>query len=118
MIGERRECGSVGLMRLGAHDGRVVDQRNDGAHRSEIVGGGTECLGELRRKLVSVSHGGTIRWLSAAVLGYNDRRSARIRGLGNGGAVSFDAVLEDGELVFSGFHRLDGATPDLDDPND
>ena len=65
-----------------------------------------------------VSHGGTIRWLSAEALGYDDRRSARIRGLGNGGVVRLEAKVENGGLVLSGLERLDGATPDLDDPND
>lgn len=68
--------------------------------------------------VVIVSHGGTIRWLGAEVLGYDDRRSARIRGVGNGGAVSFEAKLVDGELELSDLQRLDGATHDLDDPND
>lgn len=68
--------------------------------------------------VVIVSHGGTIRWVSAEVLGYDDRRSARVRGLGNGGVVAFDARLRDGRLELSNFKRLDGNTPDLDDPND
>ena len=65
-----------------------------------------------------VSHGGTIRWIAAEALGYDDRRSARIRGLGNGQAVSIEARLEDGKLELGGLKRLDGNTPDLDDPND
>jgi broad specificity phosphatase PhoE len=68
--------------------------------------------------VVVVSHGGTIRWMSAEVLGYDDHRSARIRGLGNGGIVSFDASLNNGTLKLANLKRLDGATPDLDDPND
>jgi alpha-ribazole phosphatase len=68
--------------------------------------------------VVIVSHGGTIRWLSAEALGYDDHRSARIRGLGNGGVVSYNARLVDGRLEYSDFQRLDGNTPDLDDPND
>ena len=68
--------------------------------------------------VVIVSHGGTIRWLSAEVLGYDDRRSARIRGLGNGGIVSFEAKVGNGSLEMTDLQRLDGATPDLDDPND
>ena len=68
--------------------------------------------------VVIVSHGGTIRWISAEVLGYDDRRSARIRGLGNGGIVSLEASLNDGHLVLGNLTRLDGNTPDLDDPND
>ena len=68
--------------------------------------------------IVVVSHGGTIRWLSAEALGYDDHRSARIRGLGNGGIVCVDADLENGGMVLHGYNRWDGATPDLDDPND
>jgi broad specificity phosphatase PhoE len=68
--------------------------------------------------VVLVSHGGTIRWLSAEALGYDDRRSARIRGLGNGGVVSMEGRLENGELVLGDLRRLDGSTVDLDDPND
>lgn len=67
---------------------------------------------------VVVSHGGTIRWIAAETLGYDDRRSARIRGLGNGQMVSIEARMEQGELRLSNLVRLDGATPDLDDPND
>jgi len=69
--------------------------------------------------VVIVSHGGTIRWISAEVLGFDDRRSARLRGVANGGIVSFDASLDPhGKLELSNLRRLDGATPDLDDPND
>ena len=69
-------------------------------------------------EVVIVSHGGTIRWLSAEALGYDDRSSARIRGLGNGGIVSIEARLNDGHLLLGNLKRLDGNTPDLDDPND
>lgn len=65
-----------------------------------------------------VSHGGTIRWLSAEALGYDDYRSRRIRGLGNGAVVSVDAELAGDHLVLSNLTRLDGNTTDLDDPND
>ena len=68
--------------------------------------------------IVVVSHGGTIRWLSAEALGYDDRRSARIRGLGNGGIVSVTAEIVDGAITLDNYQRWDGATPDLDDPND
>lgn len=68
--------------------------------------------------VVVVSHGGTIRWLAAETLGFDDRRSARIRGLGNGGIVSIEARLQDGSLSLQKLVRLDGNTPDLDDPND
>lgn len=68
--------------------------------------------------IVVVSHGGTIRTLSAEALGYDDRRSARIRGLGNGGILCLQARVEAGELILEGLERHDGATVDLDDPND
>lgn len=65
-----------------------------------------------------VSHGGTIRWLSAEAMGYDDRASARLRGVANGGAVAFEARLN-GELVELGdLVRLDGRATDVDDPND
>jgi alpha-ribazole phosphatase len=67
--------------------------------------------------VVVVSHGGTIRWLSAEALGYDARESARIRGLFNGGAVTLDAAVEDGRVVLSNLTRLDKKSPDLDDPN-
>jgi alpha-ribazole phosphatase len=65
-----------------------------------------------------VSHGGTIRWLSAEALGYDEYRSRRIRGLGNGAVVCLDAEMEGDHLVLSNLTRLDGNTTDLDDPND
>ena len=68
--------------------------------------------------LVVVSHGGTIRTLSAEALGYDERRSARIRGLGNGGILQLEAKIQDGDLLLEGLQRRDGATVDLDDPND
>ncbi len=68
--------------------------------------------------IVVVSHGGTIRWLSAEALGFDDRRAARIRGLGNAGVVSVRAEINDGRLELSDLKRLDGRTTDLDDPND
>lgn len=68
--------------------------------------------------VVVVSHGGTIRWLSAEALGYDERRSARIRGVGNGAVVYMTARLDDDRLVLSDLMRLDGNTTDLDDPND
>jgi broad specificity phosphatase PhoE len=69
-------------------------------------------------KVVLVSHGGTIRWIVAESFGYDDRRSARLRGLGNGAIVCLDAEVNDGRLELANFTRLDGNTPDLDDPND
>lgn len=68
--------------------------------------------------VVVVSHGGTIRWLSAEALGYDDRRSARIRGLGNGAVVRVTAEIAGDRLVLRDLERLDGNTTDLDDPND
>jgi alpha-ribazole phosphatase len=68
--------------------------------------------------VVVVSHGGTIRWISAEALGYDDRRSARIRGLGNGAVVRLSAEIRDDRLVLGDLERLDGNTTDLDDPND
>jgi 2,3-bisphosphoglycerate-dependent phosphoglycerate mutase len=68
--------------------------------------------------VVVVSHGGTIRWLSAEALGFDDERSASIRGLSNGGIVTFDARLEDGRVVLENLVRMDGASTDMDDPND
>ncbi len=67
--------------------------------------------------VVIVSHGAAIRWLSAEALGYDDRRAARIRGLSNAGVVTMDADIEDGRVVLGNLVRLDGGTPDLDDPN-
>ncbi|HVM34986.1 MAG TPA: histidine phosphatase family protein [Actinomycetota bacterium] len=68
--------------------------------------------------VVLVSHGGTIRWITAEALGYDDRRSARIRGLGNGGIVQLDVFVENDGLAYANLRRLDGNRPDLDDPND
>ena len=68
--------------------------------------------------VVVVSHGGTIRWISAEALGYDDRRSARIRGLGNGAVVRVTGAIDGDRLVLSDLERLDGNTTDLDDPND
>ncbi|MGH2805898.1 MAG: histidine phosphatase family protein [Actinomycetota bacterium] len=68
--------------------------------------------------VVIVSHGGTIRWISAESLGYDDRRSARIRGVGNGEVVCLQATINDGRLKLGDLSRWDGHTTDLDDPND
>ena len=65
-----------------------------------------------------VSHGGTIRWIVAEAFGYDDVRSARLRGVSNGGAVLLEGWLEDSSVRLRFVERLDGATPDLDDPND
>ncbi len=64
-----------------------------------------------------VSHGGTIRWLSAEALGYDVYDSAKLRGLANGGYVSVAARLEDGTLTLDGLRRYDGRDVDADDPN-
>lgn len=68
--------------------------------------------------IVLVSHGGTIRWIVAELFGYDDRRSARLRGLGNGAYVCLDAKVSDGRLELANFSRHDGNTSELDDPND
>jgi len=78
---------------------------------ARVVGGHPE------ETVVIVSHGAAIRWLSAEALGYDDRRAARIRGLSNAGVVTMDARVEDGGVVLENLVRLDGGTPDLDDPN-
>lgn len=79
---------------------------------------GKACAAHPEGAIAVVSHGGTIRWLSADALGYDDYRSRRIRGLGNGAVVSLDAHLEGDHLVLGNLARLDGNTTDLDDPND
>jgi probable phosphoglycerate mutase len=64
-----------------------------------------------------VSHGGTIRWLVAAAKGYGVAGSHRLRGLSNGGVIAMRARASAGGIEFDGVERLDGASPDLDDPN-
>lgn len=68
--------------------------------------------------VVVASHGGTIRWIGAAALGLDDRGSARMHGLANGGIVSVEARIEDGRLVLEDLARLDGGPTASDDPND
>lgn len=69
--------------------------------------------------VVVVSHGGTIRWLVAEAFGYDDRKSARLRGMSNGGVVVLEGRVDDQKgLDLCFLVRLDGASPDLDDPND
>ncbi|MDQ3955472.1 MAG: histidine phosphatase family protein [Actinomycetota bacterium] len=68
--------------------------------------------------VVVVSHGGTMRWLVAEAKGYDDERSSRLRGVSNGGAVVLEAETGDGGVKLRFVERLDGAPPDLDDPND
>ena len=71
-----------------------------------------------RGSVVIVSHGGTMRWLVAEALGYDDRRSSTLRGVPNGGIVSFDAELTaDGELIMRNLRRLDHKSTDANDPN-
>jgi phosphoserine phosphatase len=71
-----------------------------------------------RSSVVVVSHGATIRWLSAEVLGYDDAASGRIRGVANGGILSLHGSLENDRLELSDLRRLDGETTDVNDPND
>ena len=68
-------------------------------------------------QVVVCSHGGTIRWIAAEALGYDDHQSAGIRGLGNGGIVSIRAEFDGDTLVLSELVRRDGKTNELDDPN-
>ncbi len=67
--------------------------------------------------VVVVGHGGALRWVAAEALGYDDFQAGRLRGLANGAVAVLEARLDDGRLVLDGFRRLDGATPDRDDPN-
>jgi broad specificity phosphatase PhoE len=67
--------------------------------------------------VVIVSHGVTIRTLVAESLGCDERASARLRGVANGGIVKLEAGLADGRLVLGGFEREDGLAPARDDPN-
>jgi broad specificity phosphatase PhoE len=69
-------------------------------------------------RAVVVSHGGTIRWLSAEALGYSDKESMSIRGLRNGEYVCLEAKIEDGGLTLGGLERPDGSSVErADDPN-
>lgn len=68
--------------------------------------------------IVLVSHGGTIRWIVAEAMGYDDRESSTLRGLSNGGAVVLEGKLNGDDLTLRFVERLDGRPPDLDDPND
>ena len=111
---------------------RWPDEWGPARHYSKRPGG--ESPAEVRRRALAglkdavqrfpdgsiavVSHGGTIRTLSAEALGYDDRRSARIRGLGNGGILRLEAHIESETLIVGSLERQDGATVDLDDPND
>ena len=65
-----------------------------------------------------VSHGGTMRWLVAEAMGYDDRESARLRGVSNGGVVELEVGARDGTLTFGDITRHDGATTAMEhDPN-
>jgi broad specificity phosphatase PhoE len=68
--------------------------------------------------VVIVSHGGTIRWVSAEALGFDDRESMTIRGLRNGEFVSLTGRVDGDRLVLGELARPDGSSVSLDDPND
>ena len=57
-----------------------------------------------------VSHGGTMRWLVAEAMGYDDLESAQLRGVSNGGVVELEVGERDGTLTFGDIKRHDGAT--------
>lgn len=102
---------------------RHYNARPGGESPQQVRARALEALKEVVEKhpgqhVVVVSHGGTIRWISAESLGYDDKRSARIRGVGNGEVVCISAELNNGKLELSGLARWDGHTTDLDDPND
>jgi broad specificity phosphatase PhoE len=102
---------------------RHYNARPGGESPQEVRGRALAGLKDVASKhsgqnVVIVSHGGTIRWLSAEALGYDDKQSARIRGVGNGEVVVLSVALDDGELDLSDLSRWDGSTADLDDPND
>jgi broad specificity phosphatase PhoE len=67
--------------------------------------------------VVLVSHGGTIRWILAEAMGYDDHASAGLRGLSNGGALVLEGGVNGGKLHLRFIERLDGQAPDADDPN-
>jgi broad specificity phosphatase PhoE len=110
---------------------RWPDRAGPARHYSARPGGEspravrTRALRALRRvveehpeeTVVVVSHGVAIRTLVAESLGYDEVESARLRGLVNGGVVCLDARLRDGKLLLSGLQRLDGRSPDREDPN-
>lgn len=105
-----------------------------GAARHYSARPGGESPGEVRARAVAglervvrrhpdatvavVSHGGTIRWLVAEAMGYDDRASAGLRGVSNAGAVLLEGWIDEDGLGLGFVERLDGAGPDLDDPND
>ncbi len=67
--------------------------------------------------VVVVTHGGTIRGISAEALGYDAGRSGAVRGVATGDIVSVEAELRDGTLVLTDLRRMDGRSTQLDDPN-
>jgi broad specificity phosphatase PhoE len=101
---------------------RHVNRRPGGESPEEVS---RRALAGLRRVLEAhptgtvaiVSHGGTIRWLVAAAKGYGVAGSQQLRGLANGGVIAVRAEVTEDGIEFGGVERLDGASPDLDDPN-
>lgn len=67
--------------------------------------------------VVVVTHGGPIRWLSAEAAGLDDRGSARLRGVGNGGWVTLNATLDGARVVLGDLRRSDGRVTEVDDIN-
>ena len=67
--------------------------------------------------VVVVSHGGPLRWLSAAAMGWDERESARLRGVSNGGILSLEASPNGRALALEDLKRYDGASVSMDDPN-
>lgn len=61
-----------------------------------------------------VTSQGTIRMIIAEALGYDDRRSASIRGLTPGEVVRLEARLSNGKLVLSNVNFLDGSPANFD----
>ncbi len=101
---------------------RHVNRRPGGESPEEVT---ERALSALRRVLDAhpsgtvaiVSHGGTIRWIVATAKGYGVAGSHQLRGLSNGGVIALEAEPDAGGIRFGGVERLDGASPDLDDPN-
>ena len=101
---------------------RHLNRRPGGESPGEVT---ERALAGLRRVLEAhpsgtvaiVSHGGTIRWLVAAAKGYGVAGSHRLRGLANGGVIALEAERDGDGIRFGGVERLDGVSPDLDDPN-
>jgi broad specificity phosphatase PhoE len=101
---------------------RHVTRRPGGESPEEVTKRGLEGLRRVleahpSKTVAVVSHGGTIRWLVAAAKGYGVAGSQRLRGLSNGGVIAVKAEWAGDGIRFGGVERLDGASPDLDDPN-